>query len=118
MTNYGKLFYYELTNCMIYEEGFKQSKCQMSVYYKYVPDGSKLFVFRYVDDCIYWYTYEELVKWFVDTLGKICHMNLLGCEHWFMSISISQLKDHSSLVYQAKYGTSVVVKYLYTATIK
>ena len=24
----------------------------------------------YIDYCIYWYIYEELVKWFVDALGK------------------------------------------------
>ena len=35
-----------------------------------------------------------------------------------MSISISQLKDHSTSVYQAIYDTSVVENYLYTATIK
>ena len=42
MTNYGKLFANELTEWLI-EEGFMQSQCQMSIYYKYVPDGNKLF---------------------------------------------------------------------------
>ena len=32
----------------------------MSVNYKYAPDGSKLVVLSYVDECVYWYTYEEL----------------------------------------------------------
>ena len=26
-------------------------------------------VLSYVDDCFYWYNYEALGKWFVDTLG-------------------------------------------------
>ena len=43
----------------------------MSVYYKYAPDGSKLFVLYYVDECVNWYTSEELGKWFVDIHGII-----------------------------------------------
>ena len=35
------------------------------------PDGSKNVVLYYVDDCVYWYTNEDLGKWFVDTLGNI-----------------------------------------------
>ena len=35
-----------------------------------------------------------------------------------MSIRISQLKDHSISVDQARYATSVVAKYLDTATVK
>ena len=49
----------------------------MSVYYKYAPYGYKLVVLSYVDDCVYCYTYEELINWFVDTLGKIFHVNFL-----------------------------------------
>ena len=45
-------------------------------------------------------------------------MNFLGFAHWFMSIIISQLKDHSISVYQDKYDTSIVAKYLDTATVK
>ena len=90
----------------------------MSIYYKYAPDGSKIVVLYHVDDCVYWYTNEDLVKWFVDTLGKIFHENLLGYTHWFMSIRISQLKYHSISVDQDRYVTSIVVKYLDTATVK
>ena len=39
MTNSGKRFADELTEWLI-EEGFMQSQCQMSIYYKYAPDGS------------------------------------------------------------------------------
>ena len=39
----------------------------MYIYYKYAPDGSKIVVLSYVDDCVYWYKNEDLVKWFVDT---------------------------------------------------
>ena len=51
-------------------------------------------------------------------LGKIFHVNFLGYAHWFMSIKISQLKDHSISVYQARYSTFIVEKYLDTDTFK
>ena len=41
MTNSGKLFADELTEWLI-EEGFLQSQCQMSIYYKYAPDVSEI----------------------------------------------------------------------------
>ena len=66
----------------------------------------------------YWYTSEALVKWFVDTIGKIFHANFLGYAHWFMSISISQIKDHFISLYQDRYDTSIVDKYLYTSKVK
>ena len=94
MTNSGKLFADEITNYLIYESGFNQSKYQMYVYYKYAPYGSNLFLLSYVDYCVYWYTYEELGYWFVDTLENILHLKFLGYAHWFMSISISQIQDH------------------------
>ena len=53
----------------------------MSVYYKYAPDGSRLVVLSYVEDCAYWYTYEELGNRFVDTFGRIFHVNFLGYAH-------------------------------------
>ena len=52
------------------------------------------------------------------TLGNIFHVNFLGCSHCFISIRILQLKDHSISVDQARYATSVVVKYLDTSKIK
>ena len=42
----------------------------MSIYYKYAPDGTIFFVLSYVDDCVYWYTNDDLGKWFVDTSTK------------------------------------------------
>ena len=64
----------------------------MSIYYKYVPDGSKLVVLYYFDDFLYWYTYEELLKRFVDTLGKRFRVILLGYAHWDICIRLSKLK--------------------------
>ena len=58
MNNKGESFTYKLTNCMIDEAGFIQSKFQSSVYYKYAPYGSKLVVISYDDDCESWYTSE------------------------------------------------------------
>ena len=63
MNNSGKSFADELTECSL-EAGFIQSQCQMSIHYKYSPDGSKIVVLFYVDDCGYWYTSEALVKCF------------------------------------------------------
>ena len=75
MTISCKLFSDELTEWLI-EEGFMRSQCQMSIYYKYAPDGSKIVVLSYVDDCVYWYTNEDPGKWFVDTLGKRFHVHI------------------------------------------
>ena len=77
----------------------------------------KFVVLSYVDDCVYWYTPEALGKLFLDTLGKIFHVNFLVHSHWFMSINISQMKDRSISVDQARYATSIVAKYLDTATV-
>ena len=90
----------------------------MSVYYKYAPDSSKLVVLYYIDDCVYWYTYEVLGKWFVDTPGSIFHVNLLGYANCFMYIIISKLKEHYISVDQDIYDPCVVAKYLDTDTIK
>ena len=72
----------------------------------------------YVDDFVYWYTSEEIGKRFVDTLGKRLHVNFLGYVHWFMSIRISQLRDHYISVDKARYYKTVIANYLDTATIK
>ena len=117
MTNSGKLFADKLTEWLL-EADFIQSQCQMSIYYKYAPDGSKIVVLYYADDCVYWYTNEYLGKLFVDTLGKRFHVNFLGYAHWFVSIRISQMKDHSISEDQDIYATSIVVKYLDNATVK
>ena len=61
MKNSGKLFPDELIEWFI-EAGFIQSQCQMSIYYKYAPDGSKIVVLSYVDDCFHWYANEDLGK--------------------------------------------------------
>ena len=54
----------------------------------------------------------------MDTLGKIFHVKFLGYEHWFNSIKISHIKDHSISVDQAIYETSILAEYLDTATVK
>ena len=57
----------------------------MSIYYNYAPYGYKIVVLSYVDDCVYWYTNEDLGKWFVDNLGNILHIN-----SWNMHIGSCQ----------------------------
>ena len=49
MTNSGKLFAEELTECLL-ETGFIQSQCQISIFYKYAPEELKIVVLSYVDD--------------------------------------------------------------------
>ena len=117
MTNYGKVFDDELTELLL-EAGFIQSQCQMSLYYKYEPDITMIVVLPYFNYCVYWYTYEALGKWFVDTLVNRFHVKFLGYTHWFMSIRISQMKDYSISVDQARYATYIVGKFLDTATVK
>ena len=75
-------------------------------------------VLSYVDDCVYQYTFEALGKRFVGNLGEIFHVNFLVYVHCFMSIIMSQMKDHSIYLDHDRYATSVVAKYLYTATVK
>ena len=53
MNNSIKLLADELTDWIIYEAGFNQTKFQIYLYYNYAPDGSKLVVLSYVDDCVY-----------------------------------------------------------------
>ena len=86
--------------------------------YKYAPDGTKIVVLSYIYYCVYWYTSEVLGHWFVDNLGKRFHVNFLVYAHWFISIRISQMKDHSISVDQARYDTFIVAKYIDTATVK
>ena len=109
MTNSGKLFADKLTEWLL-EEGFILSQCQMSIYYKYAPYESKKIVISYVDGYLYWYTSEAIGKLFVDTLVKIFHVKFLVYAHWFMSIRISHMRDHSISVDQARYATSIVAK--------
>ena len=90
----------------------------MSIYYKYAPNGYKIVVFSYVDDCVYCYTNEDIGKLFVNNSGKIFHVKFLGYAHWSMSIRISQMKYHSISVDQARYATYIVAKYLDTARFK
>ena len=111
MDKYGKLFADELTEWLL-EAGFIQSQCMMSIYQKYVPDGTTIVYLSYVYDFVYWYTYEDIGKLFVDLLGKIFHANLLAYEHLLMLIRMMQMRDHSISVDQARYATSIVAKYL------
>ena len=117
LTNYVRLFDDELTEWLL-EAGFIQYKFQMYIYYKYALDGTKNVGLSYVDDCVYRYTYESLGKWLVETIGKIFYVILLGYGHWFMSTRISQIKDHYISVDQSRYNTSILAKYLDTATVK
>ena len=108
-TNSGKLFDDELTEWLI-EEGSIKYQCQMHIYYKYAPDGTEIVDLSYVDDCVYWYTSYDPGKRFVDDLENRLHVNILGYAHWFMLIRISQMKDHSISVDQARYPTYIVAQ--------
>ena len=64
----------------------------MSKYYKYALYEFKLVVLYYVDDCVYWYTSEELVKLFVDTLGKRLYLNFLLYAHFLFMLVYHNLR--------------------------
>ena len=53
----------------------------------------------------------------LDTIGNIFYVKFLVFSHWFISIRISQLKDHPTSVYQARYTTYVEAKYLDIAIV-
>ena len=61
MTNSGKLFE-DVLKELLHEAGLIQYQYQMSIYYKYAPDGTKNLVLSYVYDCVYWYNSEALRK--------------------------------------------------------
>ena len=109
VTKSRKLFSDDLTE-WLFEASFIQSQFQMSIYYKYASYVTKIGVLSYVDDCVYWYTYEAIIKWFVGTLGNRLYMNFLGYAHWSMSTRISLMKDHSIYVDYSGYVTSIVAK--------
>ena len=117
MTKYINLFSDELIEWLI-EEVFVQYQCQMSIYYKYAPYGAKLVVISYVDDFFYCCTSEALGKWFVGTIRKRLHVNFFRYAYLFISIMIPQMKHHSISVYQDRYATYIVAKYLYTSIFK
>ena len=114
--NLRKVFADGLTEWLA-EAGLIKSQYQMSIYYKHTPYRTNIVALSYVDGCVYWYIAEALVKWFVDTLGRRFNMNLLEYAHWFTSIRISKMNDHSISVYQDSYSTSIVAKYMDTATV-
>ena len=117
MTNSGKLFADYLTEGLI-KAGFIQYQCHISIYYMNALDRTQFVVLSYVYYCVYRYDYEALGKWFVDTIVERFHVNLPGYSHWFMSIRISHLNYYSILVYQARYATSIVAKYLDNDIVK
>ena len=90
----------------------------MYIYHKYAPYIYNLFVLSYVYGYVFWYTSEELGKWFWGALGKRFSAKFQVYAHWFMSIIISQLKYYSIPVYQDRYATAAMSKYLYTSRIK
>ena len=90
----------------------------MSIYYKYTPDGTKIIVLSYVDDCVYWYTYKSPEKTIVDALEKRLHVNFWVYEHWFMSIRIFQMKNHTIYIDLTRYANFIAAKYLDTFTFK
>ena len=54
----------------------------------------------------------------MENLWKIFHVDFLGYANWFMSIRIYQMKDHSISIDHSINATSIVSKYLDTATVK
>ena len=63
ITNSGKLFSDDLTEWLL-EAGFIQSQCNMSIYYKYAPDGTNFL------------SYLRLMTVSIGTLLKLLEMFL------------------------------------------
>ena len=95
MNNSRKIFSDELNNWLVDVVDLKQSQFQMYIYHKFTPYGSELVVLSYVDDFVFWYTYEELGKWFLGKLGKSLYVSFLVYSYWFMFIGISQINEYS-----------------------
>ena len=111
-----KLFSDEFTEWLI-EAVFIQFQCHMSIFYKYAPYGTNIVVISYGDYFVHWFTSEDIGKWFVGTLWKIFHVKFLGYAHWFMSIRISYMNNHSISVDHSRYAISIVAKYLDNTTV-
>ena len=56
ITNYGKLFSGYLIEWLL-EAGSIQSQSHISIYYKYAPGETNIFILSYVDYCVYLYTF-------------------------------------------------------------
>ena len=74
ITNSGRLF----DNELLIESGFIQYQCQMSIYYKYSPYGTKQIMLSYVYYCVYRYTCEVPVKMVCVHSSKEIPCELLG----------------------------------------
>ena len=61
ITNSGNIFSDELTEWFL-EASFIKSQFQMYTYCKYTEYGTEIVVLYYVDDCVYWYTTENIGK--------------------------------------------------------
>ena len=94
MTISGNLFSDELAEWFL-EAGFKKSQCQMSIYYKYAPDGRNILFYLMFMIVYIGIHLKPSETWFVDTLGKRFNVNFLGYAYWLMSMIISHMKDHS-----------------------
>ena len=84
MTKSGKLFADELTELLI-KEGFIQSQCQMSIYYKYAPDGSKLLFYLmlmivYIGTQIKILENGLLILWERDSMWTSWDMHIGSCQ--------------------------------------
>ena len=71
-----------------------------------------------MDDCIYYYTSENLGRWFVDALGKRFNVTFLGHAHWLIIIRITQNVDVSVSADQSRYFLAIVNKYLSHAMVR
>ena len=84
LTNSGKLFAVELKEWLL-EAGFIQSQCQMSICYKYAPDGSKIVVLYYFYDCVYGIQMKVLengllILWEIDSMRNSWDMHIGSCQ--------------------------------------
>ena len=108
MNNSGKFLSNALIDWVL-ESGFIQSQCQMSIYYKYAPVGEKMLP-NIMLVTVYIGILLKLLENILWVPWEIEHVTFLVFGHWFISIRIYQMRDHSNYVAQAIYATSNVAK--------
>ncbi len=85
----GKFWYIDLMESLV-EMGFLQSSSIQCLFYKILPNKSKLFLLNYNDDMLYFGTSPTLVTQFEADLLSHFDLKKLGQAHWYLATCIMQ----------------------------
>jgi hypothetical protein len=109
----GKYWYQELQEWLI-ANGFMQSKVIACLFWKTFPDGSKVYLLDYVDDCLYYGTNDTTLKEFEVKISGRFDLTLMGQAHWYLSTRIQQSANFDVTIDQSRYCLSIIRRYLDT----